>query len=189
MSVVNTPSMVEAPENKKNLIEILQETNLVVQSIIANGGEIPEELEVQLTKNETQLSAKVDAYAYVMERMKLEEGYWKEKAREFDRIAKSIKRVGEEIKGRMVYAMETMGLDEIKGDDFRFKLTKGPGSLDIFNEEVLPDEYVRTTIVRDPQKNEIKAALKAGEKIPGCELHETKVFRKYANKKGVTDGK
>ena len=46
-------------------------------------------------------------------------------------------------------------------------------SVDILNEADIPQEYIKVKTETAPDKVAIKAALKAGEAIPGCRLKDT----------------
>lgn len=46
-------------------------------------------------------------------------------------------------------------------------------SVDILNEADIPQEYIKIKTETAPDKVAIKAALKAGETIPGCRLKDT----------------
>ena len=46
-------------------------------------------------------------------------------------------------------------------------------SVDIINEADIPQEYIKVKTETAPDKVAIKAALKAGEAIPGCQLKES----------------
>lgn len=46
-------------------------------------------------------------------------------------------------------------------------------SVDILNEADIPQEYIKVKTETAPDKVAIKAALKAGEAIPGCQLKDT----------------
>lgn len=45
-------------------------------------------------------------------------------------------------------------------------------SVGITNEKLLPEKFVKTEIISNPMKAEIKKALKSGDDIPGAELVE-----------------
>lgn len=46
-------------------------------------------------------------------------------------------------------------------------------SVDILNEADIPQEYIKVKTETAPDKVAIKAALKAGETVPGCQLKDT----------------
>jgi hypothetical protein len=56
---------------------------------------------------------------------------------------------------------------------FRLAIRKNPPKVVIDNESLVPDEFVRTKIVTELAKNEIKYAIQAGRDVPGAHLEQT----------------
>lgn len=183
----NKPETLEtAPQEPKKvptLSMVIAETSAVVQMIIENGGELTEEMELELEKNNIVLAHKLDSYGYVWERLEAEEAYWKSKADEFARVGKSLKRVRENLKERMKFAMVAIEHDEVKGNDFRFKLQKTSGKLVVEDESLLPEEFKQETVVIEVLKDDLKTAIKAGEQVPGARVTYEPSLRKYVNRK------
>jgi hypothetical protein len=167
---------------KRNLSEVVGEVNAVVQSIIENGGELTPELESQYDETNVELAGKVDTYGYVWERLESEELYWKTKADEFSRIAKSVKKHQSRLKSWMKFGMKKLAADKIEGSDFRFTLAKTSGRVVIHDESKIPAELLIETITYTPDKPTIKAVLTSGKEVPGCELIKEPSLRKYANR-------
>lgn len=44
----------------------------------------------------------------------------------------------------------------------------------IDDEDAIPDGYMRTTVTTAPNKAEIRASLRRGEKVPGCHMETTR---------------
>ena len=70
--------------------------------------------------------------------------------------------------------MQATGITKISCPLFAITLAKGRPVVVIDAEEEIPDEYTKTTVTRVPVKADILKALKAGEKVPGCYLGESK---------------
>ena len=64
--------------------------------------------------------------------------------------------------------MEASGIDKITCPLFTITLRKATQAVFVADVNSLPPEYVRTTVM--PDKAAIKAVLKAGEKVEGCNL-------------------
>jgi len=174
----------EKPKN--TLSTIVSESAEIVQQIIMNGGELTPALEEEMAINDIQLTGKLDAYGYLWERLDNEEEYWKAKAAEFARVARSVKRVRDSLKDRMKFAMVSTEKQEMTGDDFRFKLAKTSGKLIINSEENIPDEFTTEIITTEINKPGLKAALASGDlEIDGVWIEKEPSLRKYANRKQV----
>lgn len=172
-------------EQKKSLVSIVSDTNDIVSQLIENGGELPPDLEEKFLINKNELAVKTDSYAYMLERLELEESYWKAKANDMALISKSLKGLRERLKDRLKYALSNLEEKEIKGDDYRFKLSNAKGKLVIDDEKIISDEYKYQKVSMELDKDKIKEDLAKGVKIEGARIEESSMLRKYLNKKGA----
>ena len=67
--------------------------------------------------------------------------------------------------------METTGQSKIKTPLFTFTLQKNPPSVEV-DMSKLPKKYIVETISQAPDKAAIKAAMKAGEDVPGAVISQ-----------------
>ena len=70
----------------------------------------------------------------------------------------------------LLHNMQACKIDRIDCPLFTATLRKGVESVEIEDQSKLPDEFVTVEVVTKPDKNLIKAKLKAGEDIPGASL-------------------
>lgn len=66
--------------------------------------------------------------------------------------------------------MEAAGITKIQCPLFTASLRIGLESVEIEDETLLPDEFVKAEVVTKADKNSIKAALKSGVEVPGATL-------------------
>ena len=67
-----------------------------------------------------------------------------------------------------------MGIDKFESDLITLSLTKSK-AVDIYDPDLIPEEYKRTKITVEPDKIRIKEAiLKDGEFVPGATIKENK---------------
>lgn len=170
-------------ENKNTLINLITDSSEIVNEIIANGGELTLELEQSLEQSNIDLALKLDNYAYLWERLEVEATYWKAKADEFARVAKSVKTVNANLKSRLKFALVESKKSEMVGNDFKFKLAKTSGKLVVEDQSLIPKEFITTTIVESVDNAKLKEALKSGQEIEGASLVMTPSLRKYAAKR------
>jgi len=68
--------------------------------------------------------------------------------------------------------MDAAGISKIECPYFAITLRKGQKVVDVYDEDLLPDEYVDIELVTKPRKRDILQALKDGEDIPGATMKE-----------------
>lgn len=165
----------------QSLMSLTQEYQSIISKIIENGGELPAETEAQLANIETKMPAKVDAYAFVMDRLENEEEYWKAKAKEMQAVARGCENARDRIKENIKAAMIGLGQDELFGVDTRFKISNSKPKL-VVDQNELTSEYITERKIYDPDTEKIIADLKAGKEVPGAHFEEVKGIRKYVNR-------
>lgn len=165
-----------------SLVDLSLLMSTITTKIIEAGGELTPELEAMFDDVGLQLEQKVDSYSFFMERLELEAEYWKVKADQLARFSRTHQNLKDRLNERIKASMVLMGVDEVKGQDVRFKLSKAAPRL-LLEELILEDKYkiVKTETV--PDKERIKADLIGGGEIKGARLVESFSLRKYLNKK------
>ena len=66
--------------------------------------------------------------------------------------------------------MQGVGIGEVSTDEWAAKVAKKPASVQIDEGAILPLQFLRTKMTTEPDKTAIKAAIQAGEVIPGAEI-------------------
>lgn len=150
--------------------------------LIEAGGELTEELENALALNERNLSPKVDTYKLYMDHLE-------KRAEYFDAIEKQAKqakqmfyRAQDAIKDRMKMSMTNLGVTEMQGDTYRFKLVDGKSKLIIESESELAEEYFQLTTVKEVNKEKVLQTLETGLHVVGARLEPSKQLRSYIKK-------
>lgn len=72
--------------------------------------------------------------------------------------------------------LREVGMKKIKGNIFTISIQKNPPSVEVINENLIPEKYM---VIKppEPNKKEILNALKNGEQIDGVELKQTESLR------------
>jgi hypothetical protein len=166
--------------SNQSLIAIVQQANQLEQMLIESGGELTPEIEAALTVTEINLPEKVDGYENVISRFEHLEEFYKAKSQFFIRLQKQCANVQHHLKENIKFAMQTGGIDELKGYDIRFKLSNAKPSLVIEDESLIPKEYKTEVITIEVNKKSLAEDLSMGE-IPGAKLQASVSLRKYAN--------
>lgn len=168
----------------KPLTLLVAEMSGLVAAIVEAGGELSPELEAVFDGVQKDLAVKCDGYAFFMDRLDSEEKFWKERADQMARVARSIAGLRDRLKDRIKEAMIALDTTEIKGEEIRFKLSPMAPKL-VINSELLPPSYTKEVTERVPNKELIKHDIEvAGITVPGASLEEVFGLRKYLNKKG-----
>lgn len=163
----------------KSLAIIVQEKNLIEQMLIESCGELTPELEQALAISNLELPEKVDSYSWKMDFLKSAAEFYKEKAEFFSKVSKSLSSASDRMKDGIKDAMKALTVDEIQGNDIRFKLSKTKPRLIVENEEFLKDYFkeVKTMVL---EKDKLTEDLKIGE-VKGARLEDSFSLRTYAN--------
>lgn len=80
------------------------------------------------------------------------------------------------MRGAVLAAMDALGLNKIELADCTSSLSKGRPTLVVMDQDLLPEQYLRRVETVTPNKVAIKAAIDAGEEIPGAILGNAMPF-------------
>ena len=69
--------------------------------------------------------------------------------------------------------METTGTKKIEAPDILIKTGKNPPSVEIYDESLIPAQFVTSKMVTSISKAYIKESIKAGNEVPGARLNES----------------
>lgn len=166
-------SLIKRTEDKLTLWELIAST----------GGELTPVLEAWLDEVEKNLQTKVDQYKFFQDELKSEIQRLKAEATELSTAARSLERVEDALKSRIKDAMIKLGVTEMRGQSYRFKLSDSAPSLIIDDETRIPGAM--TLVKIEPDKALIKSELLAGTVVPGARLQASHQLRTYVNKGAV----
>lgn len=154
------------------LYEISSELHDVIAQVIALEGEVTDEQLAVLEKCEKGLAVKTDGYGKFLRIIQTAGMVFDEEAKRLAKKKSSLAALEKRTKEWIFRNMELMGKDKIEGELFSFRIQNNPVSIEVYDAEELPEEYIK--MVRTPRANEIKAALKKGIEIPGARFNPPK---------------
>ncbi|WP_270427289.1 siphovirus Gp157 family protein [Fusobacterium mortiferum] len=106
--------------------------------------------------------------------------YYKNRDSLIESIDKEIKRlqelkkIGEKkqdsFKNYIKMCMEKMGVKKIETSNGNISLRKTPESVELIDEEIIPEKFKTTVQLEKISKTDIKKALQEGEEVPGATL-------------------
>jgi len=170
-------------DDKKTLLELVSITAEIESQLIESSGELTPEIEAMLAVKDMQLPTKIDGYALLIQRMDTVSDFYKAKADQMLKLSKSATKVIDRLKANLEFAMTELKVDELTGNDLRFKLQDNPASVNFTDKTLIPDNYkiIETVVSLDNKK--VLEDLKLGVPVAGAELKQGKHIRTYAAKK------
>jgi len=153
----------------------------ITQLLEESGGEYTRTIDEWVKEYEKSLSTKVDAYKFLTEELKARTAFLREQAEEFRAAASSLERLKDNLNDRMKQSMVSTGVDEYRGEKWRYKLSHGQIKLNV-DETQVPDEYKRQIISYWIDKDKIKEDLKT-KTIPGVTTEPVLVLKSYVLKR------
>ena len=96
----------------------------------------------------------------------------KRRKKEIDSYLKSIASKKKRLEKACLYALDTMQVKSILTSKGEIKTKKNPPAVIIDDITQIPTQYQREKIQVDIDKTAIKAAIKAGEEVPGAHLEQ-----------------
>ena len=172
----------EVQTEKKSLVAIAHDMVALEQKIIERDGELDAGLEKELAEISTQLSTKVDAYKWRMDRLEAAIEFWKNQKDEAAQAESVLKNFLKGMQNRIKETMVAMEVTEVRGQKFVFGLSAGKPKLVIDKEEDIPDNFFIVKTEHVPDNEKIKEALLKDASIPGVHLEPVWTLRKKANK-------
>lgn len=122
--------------------------------------------------NEAELKQKAEAYAAVIRQKQARDKFLAEEIKRLQQMRNSERRQAEVLTERINQALTSRGLEKLETDHFRLGFRSSEAVVFDVPEDQLPAEYL--TYKPQANKTAIKAALKAGEIIPGAKLAQNK---------------
>lgn len=135
--------------------------------------------EAALEVNAGNLSAKLDSYLAITEELRIkasgvrtEEQAVRAVADQLSDRAERLEKQRQALFDRVQQAMVTLNLRDINTALARWVRKKNPAAVDVQDPTVVPPAFMVTPPAPDPRpdKAAIKAALTAGQQVPGCQL-------------------
>lgn len=175
-------------QQTKTLQSIVQDHKSLDELMIEQGGELTDEQQEQIVDSwmneiKQNIATKADNYQYRMNTLENASESLRARAKMMASAAKVLENMQDGLKVRMKLAMQEIGVTELIGNDFKFKLSESKPSVQIIDSSKIPAQYTREKIVIDYNKDEIKEALQNGAVIDGACLQTSFTLRVSVNKK------
>ena len=134
-------------------------------------GELTPDLENELAINQNELQIKAENYGYAIKSLEGDVSIIDEEIKRLRALKEAKTNAIERMKEAVVNAFQIYGITEVKSATLKLSLRRSE-SVDIIWEDGLSKQYWREKIVRTPDKEVIKAAIKAGKTVEGAVIVE-----------------
>lgn len=168
---------------KETLFDVITTAAAIEALLIESDGEITEDIEKMLVVKDVQLPAKVDSYGVVMDRMKMIQEFYEEKAKRYKNFANAAQVVQERCKENINHAMNSLDTKELSGWETKFRLMRSAPSCNIVDESAVPELYKTQVITTKIDKKLILEHAKIGANVPGVEIEQKEYVRKFDSRK------
>lgn len=156
------------------LLELVRTSEDLANKLIELGGEVDKDTEIQLAMNGIELKVKFDNYGFIIDQLKLRQEYALAKMKEWDVLASQCEKALDNLKDRILTAMDAMNIDEVHGYDYTVRTQLNNPKCEITDEKLIPDQYkiLKTEVVID--KKALLEDLKESRVIPGAKISRSK---------------
>jgi len=142
---------------------------------VAAATEALEQLITAEASNRQALTAKADAWCWVIDQLRAKADAQREHSQRLARMAEQAEHRAQVMQDQLVRALAHVDPDATKWELPAHKLTSRQTQAVEIDPDLLPDdlpaEFVRTRTTTSADKTAIAAALKAGATVPGCTLN------------------
>lgn len=163
---------------KKSLVQIALEFESLMDQINNPEGEITVELESLIGTSSDELSNKLDAYGYLMDRLENEQEQYKNKADAYYAKAARCRDTAEKIKENLKSVMVQMQAKKLSGEDYTFTISESKPKVVVIDENQIPTSFFRQEIVSKLSKDAVREAIEKGELVTGATLEASYTLRK-----------
>ncbi len=146
-----------------------------------SGGEISPELEQWMAMIDLKLPASVDNAKLLFDRMETIEKEYRERAAACAKVARGVSTMLDRMKSNVKAISVATKTKEFLGAAYRLVVSPAKARLEI-DESLLPVEWKTIQVTYVPDKEKIRAALAAGQQIPGTALQDAYSLRSYFRK-------
>ena len=165
------------------LYELTAAQAAIEDALYENGGELTPEMEGQLAETREALPAKIDGYNHILARLAGMEAAADAEIKRLQALKKTAQNAQKSLKGHLLNAMQTFGIEKIEGSTCKVFRKTNPASVTITDEAallqpfndwlfggVMDDLPAWIKVEASINKTALKDMLKNGEQVYGAEL-------------------
>jgi hypothetical protein len=142
-----------------------------IASALEETGELNPAIEALMVFNQNELQDKAINYGYAIKTIESDVNAIDEEIKRLQALKRAKTNAIDRMKESVVNAMNIYGFEKITSPTLNLSLRRSE-SVDIINNDQLPDEYRTVKTVINPDKIRIKEAIKSGKTVEGAVLVE-----------------
>ncbi len=155
------------------LYDMAQDISAALDRVDEAEGEITPELAFDLDTLDAKLEDKIDACCGRIRGWDLEAKAIREEEQRLAKRRKALENKQRSLREYVMHCLDIAQKDAVKGLRFSVRVGTTRPSVQVVDASALPERFVE--LVPKPDKAAIKAALDAGEDVPGAELNASKL--------------
>lgn len=148
-------------------------TNLI--DLVESGASTEEELAEAIEQVTDEIENKADAYATIIKRFESNIDLIKDEKKRLSDKQITHENAIARLKSNLEYTMRLQDKPKFKTDRFSYNIQKNAPSVEITNEELITEDYIK--VKKEIDKRAILAELKAGKEVAGAKLKQTESLR------------
>lgn len=154
--------------NPLSLYAIMQEHLTLLQLILEADGELTSEMEEALLLNGQEMQKKTISVAYMLKTLEYNSDILDKEIDRLQSLKTKAVNAKEFLKQRLSEAMQLYGIERLDGGNIKLFFRKSEAVV-VTDPAQIPEQFLEW---KDPvvSKTKIKAAIKAGEEVPGAQL-------------------
>lgn len=154
--------------------EIIKISQMVEYQVVQEGEiteqEMKELFDLPEVLAEKHIAERLPVISSTIDRLEALAALEKERAEKYYKRSQAMNNAVKRIKDYLQYQMTVVGIKEVAIDGYSVRLQKSPEKLVFSDTKLIPDEYYKTTVLKEIDKEKIKLALKEGNEIAGASL-------------------
>lgn len=154
------------------LYQLTDEFRAIENMIAENEGEVSEAEIIAMDDIKDDFKKKAESVAKMIQNFKGEQSAIKAEAQRLSKRASSLGNKIDWLKSYVKNHMIAMGFDKIKGEILSLTLRNVKASVEITDENLIPDKLKEKVVAFKVDKAGCLEAYKAGEFIPGITVHD-----------------
>lgn len=119
-----------------------------------------------------ELADKVDNYSSFLSEVDSRKQFLKQEVDFLNKQVKALDKVENRLHDLALFSLKTLGTDKLKSDLGHSISLRKSVSVEVTDQSLLPESYLRTKVTVEPDKAALKEVLKTGEVVEGAQLVE-----------------